>query len=130
MYMETTEFVGVNVYYSWVYEDQNRLSLGKSSFNQSFLITRHLDQIAQKIEKISSTNIDHTPEFGRGGNRLDYEVEAGVQIKWGGEKDSEVSAYAKGDLEDRNGNFAHAEIKRDQDGRKEVEISGGHKSNN
>lgn len=54
-------------------------------------------------------------------------LEGGVNIRWGGDDGLKVGGYFEGEISDDNGNYAKGQIKQNNDGSGEANISAGHK---
>ena len=54
-------------------------------------------------------------------------VEGGVNVRWGGEDGVKVGGYFEGEVSDDNGNYAKGQIRQNNDGSGEANISAGHR---
>lgn len=87
--------------------------------------TRHAEPLYRSDSdlKVSKMMVN----YKTGSNRPEGKLEGGIDIEWGGsKKDTQVNLYAKGELNDRNGNYARGQYDRKGDGSHNLNISGGH----
>lgn len=54
--------------------------------------------------------------------------EVKVEVSWGDKDGTKVNIGASGQIEDKNGNYAKAEVKHDNDGKGSASVSAGHKN--
>ena len=53
----------------------------------------------------------------------------GVTGHWGGDKGMQWEGYVKGEAHDCNGNYAEGKVTQRDDGSGEIDVHGGHESN-
>lgn len=75
----------------------------------------------------NTTRMHETSWQPRIAAKISGEINAGVDIQWGGEKGIEVSGHARGEVRDDNGNYGRIDVTQNSDGSGQASISGGHK---
>jgi hypothetical protein len=76
----------------------------------------------QTNKKLAGERISSVSPLKAGGN-----VEAKIDISWGGKEGTEVNFGVAGEIHDNSGNYAKGELSQDSDGEGKVSISAGHK---